>query len=88
MNDTMDEMTLAEIFGDPLIRAVMRADGVALNDFKELMYSAATSLKARDGTALGGQIHTTGLAASSKRTLVGTMQPLFAGFFEPCAAHM
>ncbi|WP_425965007.1 hypothetical protein [Rhizobium nepotum] len=87
MKHTTDEMTLAEIFGDPLIRAVMRADGVGLDDFKESMYSAATSLMTRDGAAFGGQFETTEPAAS-KRTLVTTMQPLFAGFFKPCAAHM
>ncbi|KJF65351.1 hypothetical protein [Rhizobium nepotum] len=88
MKHTTDEMTLAEIFRDPLIRAVMRADGVGLDDFEELMYSAATFLKTRDGTAFGGQFETAGPVASSKRTLVTTIQPLFAGFFKPCAAHM
>ncbi|MBN7806521.1 hypothetical protein [Agrobacterium rosae] len=88
MKNTKDEMNLAEIFGDPLILAVMRADGVALNEFKELMYSAARSLKMRDGTALTGKFRTPSLAASSKRTLVATMQPLFVGSFEPCCANM
>lgn len=88
MNQTTDDMTLDEIFGDPLILAVMRADGIALKDFKDLMHSAARALKARDGTALVGKLQATGLAASSKRTLAATMQPLFACSFEPCSAHM
>jgi hypothetical protein len=88
MNHTKDDMTLAEILGDPLIGAVMRADGIALNDFKELMHSAARSLKTRDGTPLGGKVRTNGLAALSKRTLVATMQPVFVGSFEPCSANM
>ena len=86
MKHTTDEMTLAEIFWDPLIHAVMHADGIALNDFKDMMYSAARSLKTRDGTALSGTFRTTGLAASSQRTLVATMRPLFTGSFEPCSA--
>lgn len=88
MNHTKDDMTLAEIFGDPLIRAVMRADGVALNDFKDLMHSAARSLTTRDGTPLGGKVRTTGLTALSKRTLVAAMQPMLARSFEPCSANM
>ena len=88
MNHTTDEMTLAEIFGDPLILAVMRADGIALTDFRDLMYSAARALKARDGRGLVGRRQTTSLAASSKRTLVATVQPLFAGSFESCSASM
>ncbi len=88
MNHTTNEMTLAEIFGDPLILAVMRADGVTLNEFKELMYSAATSLKTRDGTALVGKPRTTAPTALSKRTLVTTMQPLFGRSFEACTASM
>ncbi|MCI9868848.1 hypothetical protein RHIZ_23145 [Rhizobium skierniewicense] len=88
MNHKTDEMTRAEIFGDPLILAVMRADGIALNDFKDLMYSAARALKTRDGNALVGKLRTTAPTASSKRTLVATMQPLFVGSFEPCSANM
>jgi hypothetical protein len=88
MTNTTDEMTLAEIFGDPMIRAAMRADGVALNDFKEMMYSAARLLKRRDATGVGAKLRTTDLSASSKRTLVATMHPLFVGSFEPCSANM
>lgn len=88
MRHTIDEMTLAEIFADPLIRSVMRADDVGLDEFKELMHSAATSLTTRNGAAFAGQFETTGPAASSKRALVTAIQPLFAGFFKPCAAHM
>ena len=88
MNHTTDEMTLAEIFGDPMIRAVMRADGVALSDFKELMHSAARSLRTRDVTAVAGKLRSPDLAASSKRSLVATMRPLLAGSFEQCSANM
>lgn len=87
MNQNTDEMTLDEIFGDPLILAVMRADGLALNEFKELMYSAAKALKARDGTSLVAKFQPPDHAASAKR-LVATMQPLFARSFGPCSAHM
>ncbi|XUY29148.1 hypothetical protein RMR21_019065 [Agrobacterium sp. rho-8.1] len=88
MNHTTDELTLTEVFCDPLILAVMRADGVALNEFKELMYSAARALKKQDVTAPVGKFRTPGLAASSNRTLVANIQPLFAGSFQPCSAHM
>jgi hypothetical protein len=88
MRQTIDEMTLAEIFADPLIRSVMRADDVGLDDFKELMHSAATSLTTRDRATFAGQFQTSGPAASSKRTHVTAIQPLFAGFFKPCGAHM
>lgn len=88
MNNTTDEMTLAEIFSDPLILAVMRADGVALNDLKETMYSAARSLKTRNGTVPGEKLRAAARPASSKRTPVATMRPLFAGSFEPCSANL
>ena len=88
MRQTIDEMTLAEIFADPLIRSVMRADDVGLDDFKELMHSAAMSLTTRDRAAFAGQFETSRPAASSKRTLVTAIQHVFAGFFKPCAAHM
>jgi hypothetical protein len=88
MSHMTDEMTLAEIFGDPLIRAVMHADGVGLDEFKDLMHAAARALTTRDGTGLAGKFRTTALAAPSKRTFVATMQPLFSGSFEPCSANM
>ena len=88
MNHTTHEMTLAEIFGDPLILSVMRADGVALNEFKELMYTAAKALRTRDGTSLVAKLQAPGHAASAKRALVATMQPLFTRSFGPCSAHI
>lgn len=87
MNVLANEMTLDELFGDPLILAVMRADGVSLNELKELMYSAQRALKARDGTALSAKLRTSGRAVSSKRQLVASMQPIFAGF-QPCCASI
>jgi len=88
MNQITNDMTLAEIFSDPLILAVMRADGIALKDFKDLMYSAARSLKTRDGKVLVGTLPKTGPTASPKRALVATMQPLFARSFGPCTANL
>ncbi len=87
MNVMTNEMTLDELFGDPLILSVMRADGVSLNALKELMYSAQRALRARDGTALSAKLKTSGRAVSSKRPLVASMQPIFAGF-QPCCASM
>ncbi len=50
MTVTTGEMTLAEMYRDPLILSVMRADGIALNEFKEMMAAATASLKTRGAT--------------------------------------
>ena len=88
MTVTTGDMTLAEMYRDPLILSVMRADGVALAEFKEIMFAAATSLKRRSGTASGARFLTTEPAVSSRRTQVATMQPLFAGSFQSCCANL
>ena len=38
---TEDEMTIAEVLKDPLIRLMMRADRVSLREMKELLREAA-----------------------------------------------
>ena len=88
MTVTTGEMTLAEVYRDPLILSVMRADGVTLAEFKEMMFGAATSLKTRRGAAPGARFLTTEPAASSRRTQVATMQPSSAGSFQSCCASL
>lgn len=86
MTNMTGEMTLAEMYRDPLILSVMRADGVALSEFKDMMFKAAASLKTRGGAAPDVKLHT--IAASSKTTNIPTMQPFFAGSFQPCCANL
>jgi hypothetical protein len=39
---TYDEMTIADVLRDPLIRQVMNADGVTLREMKKLLLNAAS----------------------------------------------
>lgn len=41
MTKTRDDLTISEALRDPLIAMVMRADGVKLEDFKQLLETAA-----------------------------------------------
>ena len=41
---TDDEMTIAEVLKDPLIRQMMRADRVSLREMKELLREAALGI--------------------------------------------
>ena len=86
MTVTTGEMTLTEMYRDPLILSVMRADGIALNEFKEMMAAATASLKTRGATLPEVRFRTTEAAASSRSPQVATMQPLFAGSFQSCCA--
>lgn len=88
MTVTTGEMTLAEMYRDPLILSVMRADGIALNEFKEMMTAATASLKTRGATLPELRLRTTEPAASSRRPQVATMQPLFARSFQSCCANL
>lgn len=88
MADTIGEMTLTEMYIDPLILSVMRADGVALAEFKEIMFTAASSLRAQGGTIPQVKKPTIEPASSSRRTQVATMQPLFASSFQSYYANL
>ena len=48
----INDMTMCEVLGDPLIRQLRRADGVSLVAFADLLQSAANR---RDGAALPDQ---------------------------------
>ncbi len=47
MRKTRDDLTITEALHDPLIAMVMRADGVKLDDFKQLLETAARKRDAR-----------------------------------------
>ncbi len=88
MTMTTGEMTLAEMYRDPMILSVMRADGVALSEFKEMMVAAATSIKTRRESVPDVKFRATEVAALSSRVQLSTMQPLFAKSLQQCCAHL
>ena len=45
MHQANSDLTITEVLTDPMIRAVMRADGVTTNEMKTLLYSAASALR-------------------------------------------
>lgn len=88
MTITTGEMTLAEMYRDPMILSVMRADGVALSEFKEMMAAAATSIKTRRESVSDGKFRATEAAAYARRLQVPILQPLFASSLQQCCAHL
>jgi hypothetical protein len=47
MRKTRDDLTISEALRDPLIAMVLRADGVKLEDFKQLLETAARKREPR-----------------------------------------
>ncbi|MBY5738501.1 hypothetical protein [Rhizobium leguminosarum] len=47
MTKTRDDLTISEALRDPLIAMVLRADGVKLEDFKQLLETAARKREPR-----------------------------------------
>ena len=88
MTITTGEMTLAEMYRDPMILSVMRADGVALNEFKEMMVAAATSIKTRRETASDVKFQTTYPVAVSRSAQLPAMRPFFANSLHQCCANI
>ncbi|WP_296105160.1 hypothetical protein [uncultured Agrobacterium sp.] len=88
MTITTGEMTLAEMYRDPMILSVMRADGVALSEFKEMMAAAATSIKTRRESVSDVKFRATEAAAYARRLQVPSLQPLFASSLQQCCAHL
>ncbi len=88
MTVTTGEMTLAEIYRDPMILSVMRADGVALNEFKEMMAAAATSIKTRGESVADVKFRATEFAAFSNRVQLANMQRRFANSLHHCCANL
>lgn len=88
MTSTTGEMTLAEMYRDPMILSVMRADGVALSEFKEMMAAAATSIKTRRESGSNVKSRATEASAYARRVQVPSLQPLFASSLQQCCAHL
>ena len=55
MRKTRDDLTISEALRDPLIAMVLRADGVQLEDFKQLLETAAGKREPRS-TSVGNII--------------------------------
>ncbi len=51
MRRTRDDLTIDEILRDPIVAMVMRANGVRLEDFKQLLKSAARRVEQPKATA-------------------------------------
>lgn len=47
MRKTRDDLTISEALRDPLIAMVLRADGVTLEEFKQLLETAARKREPR-----------------------------------------
>lgn len=47
-----NDMTMAEVLRDPLIRQMLRADGISLSDFASLLQNAARQKNADRNAAL------------------------------------
>lgn len=86
MTITTGEMTLAEMYRDPMILSVMRADGVTLSEFKEMMAAAATSIKTRRDSVSDVKFRATEAAAYARRLQVPSL-PLFASSLQQCCAN-
>ena len=50
MRKTREDLTISEALRDPLIAMVLRADGVKLEDFKQLLETAAHKREPRPST--------------------------------------
>ncbi|WEZ82321.1 hypothetical protein P6U16_14315 [Rhizobium sp. 32-5/1] len=48
MYQAQTDLTLNEVLTDPLIRAVMHADGVQMAEFKSLLQTAARGIRQRE----------------------------------------
>ncbi|MBW9065767.1 hypothetical protein JNB71_20900 [Rhizobium herbae] len=70
------DLTITEVLTDPMIRAVMRADGVTTNEMKTLLYSAASALRQTQPGTVSAKNHTANLLAAPKRRLLSMVHPL------------
>lgn len=86
MNPANTDMTLDEVLNDPMIRAVMRADGVTSSEFKTLLFSAASALRHAEPSIGGTKAHAAKLLAAPKRRLLSMVHPLAVRSRGPCIA--
>ena len=73
------ELTMSEILTDPLIRLMLKADGISLSDFAEIIQMAAARLKA-PAQVFAGATHA--VAAETKPTI-----PHEQVWHEPLRSH-
>lgn len=78
MHQANSDLTISEVLTDPMIRAVMRADGVTTNEMKTLLYSAASALRETQPGEISAANHTANLLAAPKRRLLSMVHPLAA----------
>jgi hypothetical protein len=78
MHQANSDLTIHEVLTDPMIRAVMRADGVTTNEMKTLLYSAASALRQMQPGTVSAKNHTANLLAAPKRRLLSMVHPLAA----------
>ncbi|KQY13720.1 hypothetical protein [Rhizobium sp. Root482] len=78
MHQPNSDLTISEVLTDPLIRAVMRADGVTTNEMKTLLYSAASALRQTQPGTTSARSHSVNLLAAPKRRLLSMVHPLAA----------
>lgn len=78
MHQANSDLTISEVLTDPMIRAIMRADGVTTNEMKTLLYSAASALRETQPGAVSAQNHTANMLAAPKRRLLSMVHPLAA----------
>ena len=76
MHQANSDLTIHEVLTDPMIRAVMRADGVTTNEMKTLLYSAASALRQMQPGTMSAKNHTANLLAAPKRRLLSMVHPL------------
>ncbi|KQS83248.1 MULTISPECIES: hypothetical protein [unclassified Rhizobium] len=76
MHPASSDLTITEALGDPMIRAIMRADGVTTTEMKTLLYSAASALRQMQPGSVSAKNHTTNLLAAPKRRLLSMVHPL------------
>lgn len=76
MHQTDSDLTISEVLSDPMIRSLMRADGVTTNEMKTLLYSAASAMREMQPGAVSAKSHTANLLAAPKRRLLSMVHPL------------
>lgn len=78
MNQAYDDLTLDEVLSDPMIRIMMRADGVTTSEIKTLLYSAASALRSAQPQEGGARAAAHRLMTAPKRRLLSMVHPLAA----------
>ncbi|OLP59189.1 hypothetical protein BJF93_04625 [Xaviernesmea oryzae] len=76
MNQAHDDLTLEEVLTDPMIRMMMRADGVTTSEMKTLLYSAASAMRGAENHEGGARAAAHRLMTAPKRRLLAMVHPL------------